>query len=149
MVREFNGRKFLSMPKQNAVISTVADIGCIEEELDEDCSHLKDAVVVGVMSLDSFKTCFICKGKVRVTSATTGKCEKCDMSLRLDRCLNQLVAKVVVEAEELTKILSVFSPVVQDICQDNEVTEEALLAGKKFDLWLSADKVITRISRSS
>lgn len=51
--------------------------------------------------------------------------------------------EVVVESEEVAKILSVFSPVLQKICQGADVIEEALITVDSFNLWLSANTVIT------
>ena len=66
MVREYIWQRFLLMPNEGAHITTVADIGAVrEEELDEDNCCLKDPVVVGVMNLDSFRSCFMYKGKMK------------------------------------------------------------------------------------
>ena len=150
MVRQYEGRKFLSVPKEGAEINPIDDIGDIKEENPEDICCLKDAVVVGVMGLDTFRSCLMCKGKVKVSSPESGnvaKCEKCSMILRLDRCQTQMVAKVIVESEEVTKTLSIFSPILQEICEGSDVTKEALVSARSFDLWFSPSKIVTRIIR--
>ena len=116
--------------KEDAEISIISDIGHVEEgEPEEDDSALEDAVIIDVMSLDTFRRSFKCMGKVKVTSSGSaialGKCEKCGMVIRLDRCLEQVAAKLVVESMEVTKTVSVFSPIVEEICQGN-VTDGAL-----------------------
>ena len=112
------------MPKEDAHITAVSEIGTVEEEMDEDACNTKDAIVVCVMNFESFRSCFICKGKVEVTSALSGKFEKCKMSLQFDRCMKQMVAKVVVELEGVTKIL-------QEMCH---VTEETLVTADRFNV---------------
>ena len=46
-------------------------------------------------------------------------------------------------------ILSAFSPIVQEICQREDVTEEALLKADNFDLLFSPYHVIASINRKS
>ena len=62
MVREFDGKKFLSMPKQDAEITSIPDIGAVMEE---ECAvaagcYMEDAVI-GVVLLDTYSSCCICK----------------------------------------------------------------------------------------
>lgn len=92
----------------------------------------------------------MCMGKVEARSASPAiaKCEKCGMGVRLDRCTEQVAAKVVVESMQVTKILTVFSPIVEEICQGTgDVTEEALMTAISFNLQYSPNNVITSISR--
>ena len=62
MVKAYNKCKFLSKPEEDAEIS-ISDIGHVEEEPQE------DAVIIGLMSLNTFRQCFKCMGKVQVTSS--------------------------------------------------------------------------------
>ena len=39
----------------------------------------------------------------------------------------EIAAKLVIESQEKTKILSAFSLIMQEICQKEDITEEALL----------------------
>ena len=141
----------LSKPKEDAEISIIADIGHVEEgQPEEEDSALDDAVFIGVMSLDTFRRCFKCMGKVQSTSSGSAiaiaTCEKCGMVVRLDRCLEQVAAKLVVELMEVMQTLSVFSPIVEEIRQGN-VTEEALMTAVSFNLQFSANNIITTINR--
>ena len=69
------------------------------------------------------------------------------MVVRLDRYLEQVVAKLIVELMEVTKTLSVFSPIVEEICQGN-VTEEVLMTAGSFNLQFSVTNIITIINRN-
>lgn len=85
---------------ENCEIAGIDDIGDVEE-LDE--KKLEDAIVVGVMVLDIYSSCFSCKGKVVMTGGTLGKCSKRYMTLRVDKCTQEMSAKVVVEAGQKEK----------------------------------------------
>ena len=150
MVRIFNGKKYLSMPKEDSEIESIDDIGDVEDEFDDDELKLEDAVVVGVMLLDTYSSCFSCKGKVMVTAGCLGKCSKCNMTLCVDRCTQEMSAKLVVEGRQKEKTtcknLAAFSTVLQEICQNAEVTEETLLIAQPFDAMYSDKNVITGIS---
>lgn len=50
----YNEHKFLSKAKEGAETSIIDDIG-----------HVEEAVVIGVMNLDTFRRCFKCTGKFR------------------------------------------------------------------------------------
>ena len=46
------------MPKENCEIATSDDIGNMKEEPVDDAYKLEDAVVVGIILLDNFSSCF-------------------------------------------------------------------------------------------
>ena len=60
----------------------------------------------------------------------------------------KMTAKLVVEANEKTKILEAFTLILCEICQ-GVVTEEALLTAKPFNLTYSWREVINSISRKT
>ena len=150
MVKVYNGLRYLSIPKEDVHIINILDIGSVEENEPKNTDvSLEDAVVMGVMHLETFRSCFMCKGKVQTTSAAIGKCEKCSITVRLSKCVQEIAAKLVIESQQKTKILSAFSPIVQEICQREDVTEEALLKADNFDLLFSPNHVIASINRKS
>ena len=67
------------------------------------------------------------------------------MVVRLDRYLEQVVAKLIVKLMEVTKTLSVFSPIVEEICQGN-VTEGVLMTAGSFNLQFSVTNITTSIN---
>ena len=85
IVRSFNGKNYLSVPKDNCEISIIDDIENVKEIMEKEVpQNLKDAVVVGIMSLEIYNNCVACKGKVKVLSSNIGQCNKCNMKQRLD-----------------------------------------------------------------
>ena len=65
MVREFDGKKHLSMPKQDGEITSISDIGSVmkEECAVADGHYMEDAVIIGALLLDTYSSCSICKAK--------------------------------------------------------------------------------------
>ena len=47
--------------------------------MEEECAvaggcYMEDAVIIGVLLFDTYSSCYICKSKVKVMSATLGQC---------------------------------------------------------------------------
>lgn len=151
-MRSFNGTKFLSMPRENCKIAIIDNIGDVEEELGDDVEVGGCSCCRGL--LDTYSSCFSCKGKVVVKGGTLGKCSKCNTTLRVDKGTQEKPAKLVVEGGQkekkaTSKNLSAFSAILQEICQGSEVTEENLLTAQPFHAVFSAKKVIIGISRKA
>ena len=98
MVKVYNGLRYLSMAKEDVHIISILDIGSVEKnEPNNTDVCLENAVVIGVMHLQTFKkSCFKCKGKIQTTSdsAAIGKCEKCSMTVQLSKCVEEIAAKL-------------------------------------------------------
>ena len=144
MVREFDGKKLLSMPKQDGEITSISDIGAVmkEECAVADGHYMKDAVIIGVLLLDTYSSCCICKSKVQVMSATRGQRNKCNMVQQLNE---QTPAKLVVQTEGVANTLTTFTPTLQETCQGSVVTVEALV----LPIIFRVEYVITNISRAN
>ena len=65
---------------------------------------------------------------------------------RLDRCKEQMSAKLDVESDGDIQSLSIFTPVLDDICE-GKTSISALLSCKPFDLIYSWKNIIVSISR--
>ena len=66
MVRSYQQSKYLSVPKEDASIAEIGDIGAVaEDDLPEDFVRV-EGVTVGVLSLQSYLSCLQCKCKVDV-----------------------------------------------------------------------------------
>lgn len=76
MVRSFNGKNYLSVPSacEVSAIDNIEPIRVDDEEVADPEYSLKDAIVMGVMSLETYNLCIHarCKGKLRVTSSNIG-----------------------------------------------------------------------------
>ena len=71
---------------------------------------------------ENYNACYTCSGKVVPRSDVIGHCNKSESMQRLERCILKASAKVDIQATELEfeediHTLSVFSPVIKDICQ--------------------------------
>ena len=63
------------MPKQDGEITSIPDIGAVMHSAVAGGRYMKDAVIIGVLFLDTCGSCCICKTKVQVMSATLGQCD--------------------------------------------------------------------------
>ena len=147
MVRSFNGKSYLSVPNA-CEISTIGDIKPIRE-VDKEVvdRNLKDAVILGVLSLETYKICISCKGKIyETTSSNVGECSKCMMVQRLDRCKAGVTAKLLLESADKTYHLTAFMPILCEICQSVVITKEALLNADQFNFTYSDTNIITSVN---
>lgn len=134
MVKDFNGKKYLSVPKENCKVSIIDNIEDVKDmdEATQTERNFKNATVIGVMSLETYNSCKNCKGKVEVTSRNIGQCRRCGMIQRLDKCKIETSAKLMVEAGEHIYTLTAFTPILQKMCHDNAISEEELLGAEEL-----------------
>ena len=70
----FQMEKYLSLPKEGAVLAEISDIGEVaEDDLADEYTTIADAEVVGVVSINSYLACIACKCKVETTNEKLGK----------------------------------------------------------------------------
>ena len=62
-----------------------------------------NAIIIGVISFDSYKSCLGCKARVESTSLPLGQCMKCCIMLQMDKCGDQLMAKFLAQSTRLGK----------------------------------------------
>lgn len=148
MVRTFKGTKYLSIPKDGFKIEEIDDIGVVDDgtsELEREKS-LHNASIIGVKYFENFSGCYSCSGKVTPRSSVIGHCSRCGTLQQLERCTQKASAKVDIAYGDDAVTLSVFSPVIDDIC-GGSATIESLLTCQPFDLVYSDRDVILSISR--
>ena len=151
-VRIFNKKKYLSMSKEGCEIEEIDDIGdveTVESDADEDRYKLKNAVIIGVSSVESYRACMFCKAKVETSSSKNiAKCSKCYVSQRYDRCTEEMNAKLMVEDDQNRRLmLCAFSAVLKMIAGPrSEIDDDTLLMADPFDLIFNERDVITSIS---
>lgn len=56
--------------------------------------------IVAVLSVDQYKCCISCKGKVGRSSSGIGECTKCGAKMKLTKCEHKKMAKVIIEDGE-------------------------------------------------
>ena len=155
MVREFQGKKFLSTSKENSILEDIDDSGHIEVDEDEEeeediCSrlsgpsgmqHWEDVRIIGVDRLDGYDACLKCNSKVLPDEEDEefGECAKCKMLQCLDECKKVLTAQVIVKSGAGRLTLRAFEQVILDIAQKpaSEVTAKVLMKGKPFGMYFS------------
>ncbi len=137
-VKKFRDVKYLSMSMTGSMIEKIDDIGDIAQFYDEPQLHYEDArihsdSIIGVQHFDSYKLCITCKVKVEQTTSTFGRCTKCLMLQKLDKCNVQIQAKLLFESKQTGIItVNVFGGlllVIAGVKFISEVTEESLLTG--------------------
>ena len=78
VAREYEGRMFLSMPREGVDIIPIPDIGPVDSESDSDSERqvleLFDVQITGVPQLDSYKACLSCKARVEPATPPLGRC---------------------------------------------------------------------------
>ena len=90
-VREYGGTKYLSTAKEGSKFYPIADIGNIktsEQSNDDQDQTILNAVIIGVLQLDSYKSCLRCKARVESISDTLGRCSKADCAIGLMSVVN-------------------------------------------------------------
>ena len=138
IVRTYNGKKYLSMPKDSSFdFEIIDDVGATEEKGVEEEGKMKGVVVIGVKYFDAYNACYSCKGKV-VLSGGVGECGRCGMMQRAEKCKTAITVKMDIEADGYVKCVSAFSPIVEEICE-GDMSKRALQA---FDVVINEKKVI-------
>ena len=161
VVREYEGRKFLSMPRDGAEIIPLPDVGPIDTESDSDSERevleTFNVQVTGVPQLDSYKACLGCKARVEPSSPSLGRCSKCAMLQRFDICPEQMLAKLVVMSlarpRGPVKQLHALGKIVQDLAEREDtdsITQNALLTSRPVEhISFNERNVITAFSRNT
>ena len=151
MVRTFQNKHYLSMPRDNATIDPLSDIGDVEEDEsdDEHYHELIAARVTAVPMLHTYRTCIACNGKVLLEPSNheLGRCGKCQMMQRVDDCGTQLSAKLTVKARDTRITLQAFGSTITTIC--DPVSEMTLLTAPPFTVTYDDNNVVTNVTRKT
>ena len=107
MVKQYGDQQYLCLARSGSHVETIEDIGNVIEYIpsDEGSCKLVNVTVVGVMQLDLKKICCNCKGRVESLSSPVGRCTKCLMTQRMEKCSDQVCAKLMVEPEGESKAI--------------------------------------------
>ena len=139
-VREYGGTKYLSIAKEGSKFYPIADIGNIktsQQSNDDQDQTILNAVIIGVLQLDSYKSCLRCKARVESISDTLGRCSKADCAMlqRFDVCNQHSSAKLLCMSDSNTYSLYVYGSHVKELAcvtTDKELTEETFLKAPKL-----------------
>ena len=128
LVRDFCG-KSLTLARDGSEICPIPDIG---EVARDDAGHqlhtIRNATIIGVLQLESYRSCLRCKARVEPITPSLGRCSKseCNMLQRFDMCAQHTSAKLMFMSDNDTYSLYAYGQTVKNLVSD-EVTEAALL----------------------
>lgn len=94
-------KKFLSMSPE-AEMNEIADIGVVVTPGEEEYTGHRVICgrVIGVQSIEEYRSCVLCNSKVETTSTDTGWCSRCQASWRLAECGKEVAARLVVRGDD-------------------------------------------------
>ena len=91
-MKEYNSKKNLTIPKNDFTITEIEDIAVIERPHESnDLVSVKEALIVGVLTLDSYKSCLNIKARVEQLSPPEDKCTSNDCPADTQQQLKQLL----------------------------------------------------------
>lgn len=156
-IQSYNNNKTLSPPKfgkwtysecEDIEVSTVATM-----KLDDERREINDVTINGILSINSKSSCLGCKANVESLNDKLGKCVKCNMIQRLDKCLPHMCAKLLVTGDVGEQRLVAYTPILsQIICHDVATETEddvvmQLLVAESFHLTYTSNYIINSIHR--
>lgn len=128
VVRIFNNDYYLSLPSTGSKVTKIEDIGkIVEESADMMEPSLEGVSIVAVKEIQQFKACRFCKEKIGDidSSLQIGTCEKCKTTQKIDKCVTNEMAKLVVESPEMQiTTLIAYADILQHILK---LTQQSLL----------------------
>ena len=147
LVREFGG-KSLTIGREGSEICPIPDIGEVAAD-DDGCKlqTIKKATIIGVLQLDTYRSCLRCKARVDPITPPLGRCSKsgCNMLQRFDMCAEHTSAKLLFQSESDTYSLYAYGQTVKNIVS-SEVTEAALLkVASLSSITYDTNNIITHI----
>lgn len=153
LVKEYKGKRFLSTSKQSSIIQPISDIGNVVqdegEEGGQDTDNIKEdnqqkstnVRVVGVLHLETYKSCLKCTGKVKplLDDEEISMCLKCGMMQCYLDAMPKQSANLLMKTTDGTMLsLQVFGKHIHDIAESNrlgcEVTPSMLLKASPFSV---------------
>lgn len=121
----------------------IGDVHELDKEDDGGIVNVDNVEVIAIQQFNDYPVCLFCKGKVTALSDVIGTCSKCDKRQRIDKCLKELSAKMLMSNGQT---LSAFGNIVKEIVgSDETVTEDALLCARSFSLKHNKYGVITTV----
>ena len=142
-VKEFKGKKHLSVPKADFEITPIDDIqNVVNEVLDDDeVTVIQNPQIIGVIELDNYRSCLQCKARVEPQTPPLGKCtrEDCLMIQLFDICPEQIMVRVMLryindgKYTHLTCLAygdTVYT--LANVPNDHNVTKDDFLKGQKI-----------------
>ena len=149
IVCQYQGNKYLSLPKKDASVSNIPDIGDVSEEGPQwvwrwrshntrgwSYQRVNLADVPGMCSMQS---------QTANNNWNLDSCTKCEMQQKLARCPISFMTELLVSLGTDNHTLFVFGSNIKDIAEQEEITAESLLSTRLFTFTYT-NNVVTTIS---
>ena len=93
-VREYKGKKHLSMPKVEFKISSIDDL--TDTINDDEHTTIHNVTIIGVSEFNHYRSCLLCHARVEPQTPPDGKCTRSDclMLQAFDLCPEQISARL-------------------------------------------------------
>ena len=150
-VRSFNGCKYFSLG-ETCEIEEIEDIGEVADDDGLDNGNggvvVVKAEIVAIIGIESYRSCRNCNAKVSTVNKFMGECNKCNAKIKLSRCGEKNVARVILEdATGKEYKLSIFDDILDHIIEHGK-TAMATSAScvTKPELLLSAPQLLYTIT---
>ena len=112
---------------------------------------------MGVIGIDTYRSCWNCNAKVSTVNEFMGECNKCNAKIKLSRCGEKNVARVILEdAAGKEYKLSIFDEILDHIIEHGKtamgtssscVTKaELLLSAPQLVYTISSKKIVSSVS---
>ena len=124
-MREYASVNFL---KNASEIIKISDIGQVRDVTADDVDEEnKNAQIIGVLQLDTYKICLRCKARAEPATPPLGRCSKseCAMLQRYDVYSQHLSAKLLVMSNSNMQSLNVFRKLVRDLAN---ISDDAIVS---------------------
>ena len=154
-VREYKGKKHLSMPKAEFKISTIDDLMDIVDEIPTDNDEhttIHHVTIVGVLELDHYRSCLLCHARVEPQTPPDGKCTRSDclMLQVFDLCQEQVYARVLLrhlndDGKQIDVLCSAYGDIVYHLAnkpKNHELIKRDLVLKKFLQVQLLTGKNI-------
>lgn len=143
----FNG-KYISVSAKS-VITEVEDIGNVMECCDANDVDVVELYsnIIGIIRIESYNSCSVCKSKVTEISVIMGECIKCGLKVRMSKCKRNTVATLLLEDEEGKEMrATAFQEIIDKILKDKDNNldlEESLLDTPCMKFTIKSDIICT------
>ena len=140
-MKEYNNKKSLFTPKQTDV--PIIPIAPLENVAIPPANSIVNAKVVAVSNLSSSTICIVCKGKVTPINSSDsteiGHCSKCESTVLLGTCKQDIEATLTILGEEGTMhTLKASQEILKDITRKADISNISalqLLTSSPFTAW--------------
>ena len=136
------------MGKDGSVITEVDPVESIKDNSNDDTQIIRNAKIVGVQQLDSYRACLRCNARVEPLTPPLGRCSSCAMLQTYSVCTEHLSAKLMFMTSPQNMVtLSAFGHMVKQlISAEDKVCEEMFLKTNEFSsITYNENNIITDI----